>query len=230
VTAAGAERFALGAAALAELTDRERAFLADPELTPVRDRIAAHAETMARAGWSRADAEAMLLGCIVLPLAFGHAVGSLNRRVRGRIDRARRAEAARLALQLADTLDAIAAEPLAPDEALSVASLIPPPDCLPSYILTYRPAAALRRLAAGLERPPDLGAAPGLTSQKPSWRDGLREAEAALAHVGLTLAEREAAALARCFARAVGLRPPTRDSVRAARRVDRTVARGEGSF
>lgn len=229
MTAPGAGRIALGAAALAEPGDRERAFLADPELAPVLRRLAAHVETMAEAGWSRADAEAMLLGCIVLPLAFGHADGGLNRRVRGRIDRERRAEAARLALRLAEMLDAIEAEPLPPDEVLSVASLVRLPDHMPSHVLTARPAAALRRLAAALERPPDFGAA-GLASQKPSWRDALREAEAGLALVGLVLAEREAVALARCLARGAGLRPPTRDSVRAARRQDRTVAIADGSF
>ncbi|WP_019013168.1 hypothetical protein [Elioraea tepidiphila] len=214
----------------ADLTDRERAFLADRELAPVLRRLAAHAEALARAGWSHADAEATLLGRIVLPLTFGHADGALNRRVRAGIDAARRAEGARLARRLAEMLDAIAAEPLPPDEVLSVASIVPFPDRLPSYVLTDRPAEALRRLAAGLERPPDLGASPGLASRKPSWRDALREAEDALADLGLVLREAEAVALARALARAGGVHAPTRDAVRAARRQARTVALREGSF
>lgn len=220
MTAAGAERFALGAAALAELTDCERAFLADPELTPVRDRLAAHAETMARAGWARADAEAMLLGCIVLPLAFGHADGSLNRRVRAGVDMHCR-RAAALARELADTLDTIAAEPLPPDEALTIISLLPErliADDAPSCWLNERPSVALRRLAAGLEREPNFSEAPGLTSRKPSWRDALREAGTVLERLGFELRESEAVRLVGAYARAVGGRPPTRDSVRAALR------------
>ncbi|WP_337876886.1 hypothetical protein, partial [Elioraea sp.] len=150
-------------------------------------------------------AAAALVGAVVIPALVGHdARGGLNRRIRHAIDIKRRREAATLALRLAETLDLIAAEPLPPDEVMSVASLLPMPDRLPSHVLAARPGDMLRRLAAALDRRSDLAAAPGLVSQKPSWRDCLREVATNLHDLRVPLREADGARLAAALARAAG--------------------------
>lgn len=221
----------LFAGTLGEMGAAARAVANDQALTDFWERLAAHAAAMADLGWTPADARAMLVGAVLLPVEVGHADGSLNRRVRGKVSMHRRRLAAACARELADTLDKIATEPLPPDEALGVISLLPErliANDAPSYCLNERTSDALRRLAAGLEREPDFGEAPGLASRKPSWRDGLREAVTELERLGFKLREIEAVWLVGAYARAVGARPPTRDDVRAALRALESLRAAKG--
>jgi hypothetical protein len=192
------------------------ALLAAPSLAPFWEALAAHVLELRRKEWNHLDAAAVLLGCVLTPLALGYdAHGTLARKTRGRVNMQRRRKAASLALELADLLDAIAREPLAPDAALAVAALLDE-RCVsswPSYFQHERPAALLRRLAAGLTEEPDFTTAPGLASQKLSWRGYIREVKANLIDVGFHLRERDAVALVEVVCRASGVAPPGRDAV-----------------
>lgn len=203
---------------LDEMSAAAREVATDPTLAPVWDRLAEHVQAMVCRGWRLDDARAAIAGAVLLPVELGHAEGRVNRQVRAGIDMRRRRKAAALALRLADMLHMIEREPLPPDEVISVASIVAMGDRLPTYALTYRPAEALRRLAAGLERAPDLAEAPGLASRKPGWRDAVREAVGELRRHGFALREAEAVRLAAAYCRATGQCIPTRENVHAALR------------
>jgi hypothetical protein len=192
------------------------ALIGAPSLAPFWDALAEHVLKLQRKGWNRLDAAAVLLGCALKPLALGYdARGTLARKVRGGVNMQRRRKAASLALELAELLDEIAREPLAPDAALAIAVLLDE-NCVsswPSYFQTERPAELLRRMAAGLIEEPDFTAAPGLASQKPSWRGFIREVKANLADLGFRLRERDAIALVTVLCKASGVAPPSRDGV-----------------
>lgn len=169
------------------------------------------------------SAAAEIVGALVVPVLFGHdAHGSFNRSIRAKVNMKRRAEAAVKARELAILLRDITREPMPPDGALSVLSLVPMPsryaESIPSYFQTYPTADALDSLAAGLKIPPDYANAPGLASQKPTWRDWLREVNANLADLGFTLREYDAVALVVAMAAAEKMPPPSLDSVRDALR------------
>jgi hypothetical protein len=161
------------------------------------------------------------MGCVLTPLSLGHdARGTLARHVRGGVSMERRRRAASLALELAELLDDIAREPLAPDAALAIGTLLDV-QCVsraPSYFQNERPAELLRRMAAGLSKEPDFAAAPGLASQKPSWRGFIREVSTGLGDWDFHLRERDAVALVAVVCEASGVAPPSRDAVRAALR------------
>jgi hypothetical protein len=194
----------------------EAALIAAPPLAPFWDALAEHVLKLQREGWNPLDAAAVLLGCVLTPLALGYdARGTLARKVRGGVNMQRRRQAASLALELAELLDEIAREPLAPDAALAIAVLLDE-SCVsswPSYFQNERPSELLRRMAAGLIEEPDFTAAPGLASQKPSWRSYLREVTANLADLDFPLRERDAVALVTALCKASGVAPPSRDAV-----------------
>jgi len=85
-------------------------------------------------------------------------------------------------------------------------------------VWTFRTADALDCLADGLEVEPDLSEAPGLTSQKPSWRGYLREVVAALGDLAFRPREADMVRLVAVLCRAAGVMPPSRDAVRDALR------------
>ncbi len=209
---------------LDELGAAARTVAADPQLAPLWDRLVAHADALRERGWDFDTAAAALVGAVLLPVESACWGGGLNRRVRGGINMERREAAAVLALRLADLLDEIEREPLPPDQVLSALTCMPKGarDALgprvPSFVWAVPMAEALRELADGLRRAPDLANAPGLASRKPSWRDGLRETVANLAGLGFAVREADAARLAVAATRALGGRAPTRDAVRAAMR------------
>jgi|YNPBryunderm2012_1023409.scaffolds.fasta_scaffold12610_4 hypothetical protein len=208
-------------AATAEgLTPDQRALIEAPELRGFWQRLAAHVPVLAARGWSSLTAAAMLVGAVVIPLALGHdARGTAARRVRRKINMARRRKAARDARALAATLRAIQSEPLAPDVVLSLLTCLPESvrdmigPATPSYVWTFRTADALDCLADGLEVEPDLSEAPGLASQKPSWRGYLREVVAALGDLGFQPREVDMVRLVAVLCRLGGVMPPSRDAV-----------------
>ena len=211
----------LRAAATAEgLTPDQRALIEAPELRAFWQRIAEHVSALAARGWSSVDAAAALVGAVLAPLAFGHdARGTAARRVRRKINMARRRKAARDARALAEALRAIQSEPLAPDVVLSLLTCLPESvrdmigPATPSYVWTFRTADALDCLADGLEAEPDLSEAPGLASQKPSWRGYLREVLANLSDFGFAIREVDAVRLVAVLCRLGGVMPPSRDAV-----------------
>jgi hypothetical protein len=213
-------------AATAEgLTPDQRALIEAPELRAFWKRLAAHVPVLAARGWSNLDAAAVLVGAVVIPLALGHdARGTAARRVRRKINMARRRKAARDARALAATLRAIEAEPLAPDVVLSVLTCLPEWErdmigpATPSYVWTFRTADALDCLADELEAEPDLSEAPGLASRKPGWRGYLRETVAALGDLGFRPREVDMVRLVAVLCRAQGAQEPSRDAVRDALR------------
>ena len=169
------------------------------------------------------SAAAEIVGALIVPVLFGHdAPGSFNRSIRAKVNKKRRTEAAMKARELAVLLKGIEGEPMPPDGVLSALSLLRLPariaETIPSYFFSIRTADALDSLAAGLETPPDYTQAPGLASQKPTWRDWLREANANLADLGFTLWEHDAVALVGAMAAAENMPPPSLDSVRDALR------------
>jgi len=208
-------------AATAEgLTPDQRALIEAPELRGFWQRLAAHVPVLAARGWSSLDAAAALVGAVLAPLAFGHdARGTAARRVRRKINMARRRKAARDARALAATLRAIQSEPLAPDVVLSALTCLPESvrdmigPATPSYVWTVRTADALDCLADGLEAEPDLAGAPGLASRKPGWRGYLREAVAALGDLGVRPREADLVHLTGALCRAQGTQAPSRDAV-----------------
>jgi hypothetical protein len=192
------------------------ALIAAPSLAPFWDSLAAHVLELRREKWNPLDAAAVLLGCVLTPLALGYdAHGTVVRKVRGGVNMKRRRKAASLALELAELLDEIAREPLAPDAALAIAALLDErcASSWPSYFQNERPAELLRRMATGLKEEPDFAAAPGLASQKPSWRGFIREVNANLADWDFRLRERDAVALVEVVCKATGVAPPSRDAV-----------------
>jgi hypothetical protein len=215
-----------------DLDGAQEAVIAAPELAPFWQSLASHVVPMGEKGWKPMDAAAALVGAVLTPLAMGYdARATLPRRVRERVDMPRRAKAAALARELADMLDAVKGEALPPDAALSVVSLLHQrliARDAPSYLMAEPPSALLRRLADALTVPPDFGAAPGLASQKPSWRGFIREARSNLTECGFALRESDAVLLAQAVCRTAGMAsPPGRDAVRDALRMVK--AEGEDS-
>jgi len=211
----------LRAAATAEgLSPDQRALIEAPELATFWQRLAEHVPALAARGWSSVDAAAALVGAVLVPLTLGHdARGTAARQVRGGIDMARRRQAAHDARALAEALRAIEDEPLAPDVVLSALTCLPEGErdmigpATPSYVWTVKTADALEHLADGLEVEPDLSEAPGLASQKPSWRGYLREVLANLSDFGFAIREVDAVRLVAVLCRLGGVMPPSRDAV-----------------
>jgi|GEM_PF-2079034 len=183
---------------------------------------AGHLRVMIAAGSTEDDAAAQIVGALTVPVLFGHdARGSFNRMIRRKVNMQRRKKAAMLARELAKLLRDISREPMPPD-GIYLLSLVPGlsnyTQRVPSYFETYPTADALATLALGLETPPDFAGAPGLASQKPTWRDWLREAKENLADISFTLSESDAIALVGALAEAGGVMRPSRESVHAALR------------
>lgn len=206
-----------------ELTGAQRAVVAAPELAGFWEAVAARVLTMMAEGWSRTDAAGVLVGAVLTPLAMGHdAHGTLAQMARSGVDMERRRKAAELANELAATLDAIEREPFPPGAVIGVAALLHRrlvARGAPPAVKLEPTAALLRRLADALTVPPDFSAAPGLASQKPSWRGFLREVKASLNEHGFALREADAVRLVQAVCREGGMAsPPSRDAVRDALR------------
>ncbi|MDI3309536.1 MAG: hypothetical protein QJR07_20890 [Acetobacteraceae bacterium] len=213
---------ALLSALPAGLGQAEAALIAAPGLARFWNTIAQHLPRMVKEGWNPLDAAQALVGAVLIPVMMGYnAHGTIAFRVRKGVNMGRRAKAAKLARELAALLDEIEREPLPPGAAIAVADLLSRrlvARDAPSYLKTERPAAILRRLADALGAPPDYSQAPGLASQKASWRGFIREVQANLADVGFHLRERDAVELAGALCRSAGLMTPSRDAVRDALR------------
>jgi hypothetical protein len=77
------------------------ALLAAPSLAPFWEALAAHVLELRQKELDHLDAAAVLLGCVLTPLALGYdAHGTLARKVRGGVNMQRRRKAASLALEL----------------------------------------------------------------------------------------------------------------------------------
>ena len=224
----------------ADMSAAERALIAAPNLEPFwkalaehvpkleaqwrkrRDAAAEHVPDLEAQGWERRDAAAVLVGAVLLPLAMGYdAHGTLARKVRDGVRMDRRTKAADLAHELAKLLDIISCEPLPPDAVVGVVALLDQrliARDAPSYFMSEPTAKLLRRLRDALREPPDYSEAPGLASQKPSWRGFIREARSNLDKYGFALRERDTIALAAVICADAGVMKPSRDSVRAALR------------
>lgn len=201
-------------APLEDASEEEIAVFASPELERLWHRLIEHTSTMAADGWDVTDAVAALVGAVLVPLRMGHdAKGSISRQVRGTIRMQRRERAAELAKELAKLLDEIAHEPLAPDAAISVGALLPARWQAPTYFRMERPSVLLKRMAAGLKQSPSFADAPGLASQKPSWRGFLREVVVNLKEYGFALREVDAVALVQALCRSADAPEPGRDAV-----------------
>lgn len=205
-----------------ELGRAEAALVAAPELAQFWGALAKHLPRMVKDGWKPSNAVGTLVGAVLLPVMMGYdAHGTLAFYVRKGVNMGRRAKAAELARELAALLDDIEREPLPPGAVIAVADLLNRrliARDAPSYLKNERPAAVLRRLADALTVPPDYSQAPGLASQKASWRGFIREVQANLADVGFKLRERDAVELAGVLCRSAGLMKPSRDAVRDALR------------
>jgi hypothetical protein len=206
----------------APLSSLERGLIEKKELRAFWHRVAAHVPAVVerRQANTACDAACILLGAVLTPLRLGHdAHGTAARRLRSQLSFsvARRRRAAQLALELAELLAEIERDPLPPDEVISVGAALGWPahvaDAVPTYYWCTRSATVVQNIAAALEAEPPIADAPGLTSQKPSWRGYLREVRANLAEVGFTLREIDAVRLAYALCEGQGAPPPSRDAV-----------------
>ena len=203
-------------------TPDERALIEAPALVQFWTAIAAHMGDMIAAGWNPSDAAGSLVGGVLTPPRLGYdAHGSLSRRVREGVDMQRRHKAASLARDLSALLTEIGQEALPPDAALTLASLLDQRTLardVPSHVKHEPTPVLLKRLAAALEVPPNYTTAPGLASQKASWRGFIREVRTNLTDLGFDLRERVAVALVHALCGRVMAAPPSRAAVQAALR------------
>lgn len=171
-----------------------------PALTGFWNRLSLHLREMEAKGWRAPDAAPLLVGAVLTPVAMGYdRKGRLPQLVRGKADMKRRKKAAKLARELAGVLREIEREPLRPGESFVDGALNWPEGvagAIPQALLREGMSDVIARMAEGMEQPPDFAAAPGLASQKPSWRAYVREVRDCLATLDFALREIDAVALA----------------------------------